>query len=263
MVNRRVAAAIAAAVALVACGGQGPGRADSAAPGSGAVQGRDDALMLRWRMTGGIAGLGGPGTVPDFSLYGDGRALVKRTSRSAYVPLREHRLKPAALRRLLAEARAAGLDRSRTYGSQEPVADAMTLVITMGGATTRVVQPESQRGPAVGFWKKLDPRGWPDSDLAAPPRAYRPERVAVIAGRVRGANGQKITRWPVDRPLGGGERAAGGSCSVYTGARRDAAVKHVTTAGARHLWSSGDGMYSVRLRPMLPDERTCQDVARA
>ncbi|MFC5752019.1 hypothetical protein [Actinomadura rugatobispora] len=264
MIDRGVAAILIGAGALVACGGQERDQgaaAPSARPDPGRAPG---GPVLRWRMTGGFAGLGGPGSLPEFSLYGDGRAIASaRTGSAAPLPvLREYRLTAQALRRLLDEARAAGLDRPRTIGSGR-VADAMILEISMGAARTRIEQPEGQPGlPAVRFWKRLDPQGWPRADQAAPPRHHRSARVAVLAGESPAAPGQDVSDWPLNRPLGRGEQAAGGLCSVVAGEDRDTAVKHVATAGTDHRWRSGGRVYSVRLRPMLPEERTCRDVAR-
>ncbi|MFB4312564.1 hypothetical protein [Actinomadura sp. 21ATH] len=264
MVNRGAAVALAGAVALVACGGgQESARSEPPSPRSDPARqepARDGTLALRWRMTGGIAGLGGPGTVPEFSLYEDGRTIV-REERTGQ--LREYRLHPAAARKLLLEARAAGLDRSRTYGSEAQIADAMVLVITMGGARTRVVQPEAQHVPAVAFWKRLDPKGWPRAEQQAPPGEYRSARVAALAGESPPSNGQAVSDWPIDRPLGAGERAAGALCTVYSGDDRDTAVKHVATASGDHRWRSAGKVYSVRLRPLLPEEKTCEDMARS
>ncbi|MEW2358388.1 hypothetical protein [Spirillospora sp. NPDC029432] len=265
MVNRGVAVALTGAVALVACGGgQEPARSEP--PRSEAARPdppRDDSLALRWRMTGGIAGLGGPGTLPEFSLYADGRAIVPLRSNAPVPALREYRLRPEALRKLLLEARAAGLDRSRTHGSEAQIADAMVLFITMGEARTRVVQPEAQHVPAVSFWKRLDPKGWPQADQAAPPAAYRAPRIAALAGESPATDGRRVSDWPVDRPLGEGVRAAGGLCTVYTGEDRDTVFKHIATAMDDRRWRSGGRLYSVRLRPMLPDERTCEDITRS
>ncbi|MCP9983340.1 hypothetical protein [Actinomadura madurae] len=150
-------AALAACAALTACGddsgtaGPSPSSPGASSPAKDSPAG--EQLVLRRRQTGGIAGLGGPGSVPEFSLYSTGRAVVSSQGR-----LTEYRLKPDALRRLLDEARAAGLGRSHTVGSDR-IADAIITVVGMGGATTRIIQPESQAGPEARFLKRLDPAG--------------------------------------------------------------------------------------------------------
>ncbi|WP_067490275.1 hypothetical protein [Actinomadura hibisca] len=214
--------------------------------------------MLRWRTTGGIAGLGGPGALPEFSLYGDGRAVVRPQGQASPTALREYRLKPDALQRLLAQARTAGLERGRTLGPQD-VADAMVLEYTMGSARTRIYQPEMQKIPAVRFQKRLDPTGWASADQAAPARAYPVERIAVLAGET-GSQGGPSKPWPL-ASLGKGEQAAGGLCTVFTGrdARTAAGLAQERPDGG---WLSDGKVYSARFRPLLPDEKTCRDVAK-
>ncbi|GAA1534371.1 hypothetical protein GCM10009678_15880 [Actinomadura kijaniata] len=256
--SRGIAAAVAGA-ALTACGPAGdggpettplPDRAPTASPAPTAAP---TALVLRWRTLGGIAGLGEPGGLPDFSLYGDGRAVT--AERGA---LREYRLRPEALRRLLDEARAAGLDRSRTAGDHR-IPDALTLEFVMGGARVRIAQPEAAPGdPAVRFRKRLDPRAWPDGDQAAPPRPYVPRRVAVLTGEDPAPDARP---WPLPA-LGGGERLGGAACRVYTGADAGKAASLARTAKPADRWRSRGGTYSVRFRPLLPDETTCRDLAR-
>ncbi|MQY03403.1 hypothetical protein ACRB68_14450 [Actinomadura sp. RB68] len=240
--------ALVAGAALTACDRPGPKESYSALPATPEpVSG--DGLVLRWRMTGGIAGLGGPGTMPEFSLYGDGRAVAGG---------KEYRLRPEALRRLLADARAAGLARPRSVDSPE-VSDALVLQIRFQGATTKVAQPNEHGGlPAVRFWKRLDPRGWPASDQAAPARAYTPARLAVLTGELadQSAYGRP---WPY-APLGKGVPAAGGRCTVLTGKDAGAAQR---LAGQGDRWRSEGKVYSVRLRPLLPDESTCADLTRS
>ncbi|WP_067455208.1 hypothetical protein [Actinomadura macra] len=200
-------------------------------------------LVLRWRETGGIVGKGGPGTLPDFSLYSTGRAVVA----SAGDPV-EYRLKPAALKRLLDEARAAGLGRPHTTGSGQ-IADAITLEFTFGRAHTKIIQPEEQSDPAVRFRDRLDPRTWPASDLAAPRKPYSPARVAVLAGE---GGGGTVKNWPLS-PLGKGEPAAGATCTLAPAAK-------VPDTNPDIAWRSEGKTYSVRLRPLLPGESTCRDV---
>ncbi|MFB9194223.1 hypothetical protein ACFFWA_14670 [Actinomadura verrucosospora] len=243
--------ALTAGAALAACGdGSGTAEPSSPAPSpsssssspGGAPAG--ETLVLRWRKTGGIAGLGGPGSLPDFSLYSTGRAVA-----SAQGGPTEYRLKPDALRRLLDGARAAGLARSHLVGPGG-VADAITIVVAMDGATTRIVQPEAQSGPEARFLQRLDPAAWPPSDLTRKPAPYRPEKTAVLAGPTTGS--ATVRAWPLE-PLGKGVPVAGAICTVAPAAKVPA-----TNPGT--AWRSGGQAYSVRLRPLLPAESSCQDV---
>src|SRR4051812_1818442 len=108
-----------AGIALLVSGCAGNSRAavDRPAPASSSA-GADAGLVLRTTTSGGFAGFGGPGSIPDFSLYGDGRAIVRSPA------LTEYRLTPRALKRLVTAALDAGLATPRTVDDPK-VADAM------------------------------------------------------------------------------------------------------------------------------------------
>lgn len=253
--SRRVpalACAVLTACAAAACGG-GSGAAGPPTPPAPATSATSspakdtpagEHLVLRQRQTGGIAGLGGPGSVPDFSLYSTGRAVV-----ASQGGLTEYHLTPEALRRLLDGARSAGLDRSHTVGSDR-IADAVIDVVTMGGATTRIIQPESQAGPEARFLRRLDPARWPASDQSAKPKPYTPEKTAVLAGEMTEGGG--VREWPLE-PLGDGVRVAGAICTLAPSRKLPD-----TKPGA--AWRSEGKTYSVRLRPLLPGESSCRDL---
>ncbi|WP_433467695.1 hypothetical protein [Spirillospora sp. CA-128828] len=253
-----LACAAMAAAALTACGDDsGTAAPASPAPTTSTTSSppkdspTGEKLVLRWRKTGGIAGLGRPGSLPEFSLYSTGRAVAasqNTASRNPQGKPTEYRLKPDAVRRLLDEARAAGLGRSHTVGSGQ-VADAITTVVTVGDATTRVVQPESQAGPEARFLKRLDPAAWSASDQAAKPRPYTPAKTAVLAGP---ATGGTVKNWPLE-PLGKGSQVGAAICTV-------AQPKKIPATGGDVAWRSEGKTYSVRLRPFLPGESSCQDL---
>lgn len=246
--------------ALAACGG-GPGTsgppasAPSASTASPSPSGEPEGerLVLRWRRTGGVAGVGGPGSVPEFSLYSSGLAITASEQPDSRPPdkqLTGYRLRPEALRRLLDGARDAGFGRSHTVGSDR-IADAFVTVVTMGGATTRIIEPGPPGSAEAAFLKRLDPDGWPPADLAAPPRPYVPERTAVLAGEI-GGDGADARPWPLG-PLGDGVRAAGGVCTL-------APTVKVPGTAPGIVWRSEGEVYSVRLRPLLPGESSCADL---
>ncbi|MFB4297028.1 hypothetical protein [Actinomadura sp. NTSP31] len=244
--------ALACAGTLAACGGAS-GVAEpphSLEPGGSTAKPAKDAprgehLVLRMRRSGGIAGLGGPGALPDFSLYSTGRALVAAQGR-----VTEYRLRPAALDRLLAEARAAGLGRSHTVGPGR-VSDAMTLEFTLGDAHSSIAQPGSRPDPALTFQKRLDPGTWPASDLASGAAPFKPSKAAVLASRGAVADGP-IRTWPL-APLGDGARVGTAVCTVAASAK-------VPSNDTSTAWRSGGATYTIRLRPLLPDERSCADL---
>ncbi|MFC4905925.1 hypothetical protein [Actinomadura gamaensis] len=263
MMARGVTAVLVGAILLTGCGSRsgdakGDGVHDSTSvTGASSTKG-GDGPVLRWRMTGGIAGIGGPMAVPDFSLYPDGTAIVPTGRGKAQ--LRRYHLKQPAVQRLVDEARRAGLQQSRRIGTDAHIADAMVLVMQMGSAQTEIVQPESQDVPATRLWKKLQPEQWPKSDQQSPPDAYQPERVAVNALGTGEHPAAGMPAWPLS-PLGEGRKMPGGLCTVYSGKDaatvRDLAAR--TPLGTR--FTSGGAVYTVRVRPLLPDEKSCAALA--
>jgi hypothetical protein len=242
-------------VALLASGCAGDSQAQvggssSARPGSSSPSlGSADALVLRTKTTGGIAGLGGPGTMPDFSLYGDGRAITGGAHPT------EYHLTPQALRRLVSDASEAGLARSRTVDDRN-IADATYKVITFvtGGRphTTKIIQEGRHAGdPAARFLARLVPSSWPRGDQSADPRPYRPSRVAVLAVTAPAGDGA-ASKWPF-KPLRTGTQVGGRTCTVLTG--RDAAS--VQRLAGRPAWRDRGQTYRVAVRPLLPDEHDC------
>jgi hypothetical protein len=244
---------VIAGVALLASGCAGDSQAqtdDSSSPSLGSA----DALVLRTKTTGGFAGLGGPGTMPDFSLYGDGRAITGGAHPT------EYHLTPQALRRLVADASAAGLARSRTVDDRN-MADATYKVITFvtGGRphTTKVIQEGRHADdPDARFLPRLVPSSWPRGDQSADPRPYRPSRVAVLAATAP-AGGSDAPKWPL-KPLSTGSQVGGRTCTVLTG--RDAASAQ--RLAGRPQWRDRGQTYRVTVRPLLPDEPDCAALVR-
>jgi hypothetical protein len=238
--------AVLTSCAVMGCAGNSQAQVgDSTSPDIGS----GDALVLRVRTTGGIAGLGVPGSMPEFSLYGDGRVITDGPH-----PM-EYHLTRRALRRLIADARKAGLATPRTADNPR-VADAMYKVITFvaGGRarTTKVIEGGGDPSdPAVRFLPRLAPASWPESDQSAPPRPYRPARVAVLAGTTpAGGTAQK---WPL-KPLASSVRVGTRECTVLTGGDVAKAERLMT---GRTQWRDHGTTYRVVVRPLLPDERDC------
>lgn len=232
--------------------------AATAAATAGPTAATAAGLVLRWTRTGGFAGRGGPDAIPEFSLYGDGRIIMPDGAAGAWPRLRELRLTRAGLRRVVAAARDAGLDRSRTLGRTD-VADAFTLVITFVADgrrhRTRIVHPEGTDDPAVRFWRGLDPRTWPRGERAGPPRVHRPTRLAVLSAPADATTGSAV-RWPLGR-LDRGTPIAGRRCTVHTGGDVATVRRRATAVRPGTLWRSGGVTHRVAFRPLLPDERGC------
>lgn len=201
-------------------------------------------LLLRTRTTGGIGGLGGPGSLPDLSLYADGRAIAGR-------PLTEYHLTPDALRRLISGVSKAGLGTPRTIDDPR-ISDALYTVVTFvtGGhpRTSKIVQG----GDRSGILRRLDPATWPRSDLTADPAPYRPAKVAVLAVATQGPGRQ----WPLPS-LSARIRVGTSGCTVYEGADAATATRLVRPGTQ---WRDHGRTYRVTVRPLLPDESGCADL---
>ncbi|MCP2340089.1 hypothetical protein [Actinomadura rupiterrae] len=267
MMARGVAAVLVGSSLLIGCGSQTGGTkaggvhdstsATQAPSGGDPSTDNGAGLVLRWRMTGGIAGLGGAFTVPEFSLYPDGTAIVPGDR--AKGRLKRYHLKPQAARALFDEATAAGLAQPRKIGPHGQIADAMTLVMWLGKARTEIVQPEAQSVPATRLWNKLHPEQWKQSDQQSPPDTYVPERYAVSALGTGEHASSSTPAWPL-APLTKGKQVGGGLCTVYSGG--DAArVRGLAEKAPVGQFTSGGQVYSVRYRPLLPDEKSCDDLA--
>jgi hypothetical protein len=251
MMRTAVAAALSG-VALLASGCAGDSQAqvdDSTSPSLGTA----DALVLRTMTSGGIAGLGAPGTMPDFSLYGDGRAITGGAH-----PM-EYHLTHQALRRLVSDASKAGLATPRTADNPR-VADAMYKVITFvtGGRarTTKIIQGGGRADdPAARFLPRLVPANWPRGDQAGEPTAYRPRRVAVLAFAAPDAG--TTAKWPL-KSLASGTPVGGRTCTVLTGGD----VTRAERLAGRPEWRDHGQSYRVTIRPLLPDEPDCAALNR-
>lgn len=243
-----VVVACASAALVAACSGRSEAKLDpspapsSVAPGPG--------LVLRASTSGGIAGLGGPGSLPDFSLYADGRAIT-----GSGWPT-EYRLTPQAAHRIVTAAQDAGLATPRTAESPH-MTDALYKVVTFvvrgRPRTTKLVEPVTD-GKTAALLARLDPATWPRGDLAAGPRPYRPVRVAALAfpGSATGS-----PRWPFTVPLGAGTPVGTRTCTLLTGADARKVIALSPRVGRWSDWADHGRSYRVMLRPLLPDEANC------
>jgi hypothetical protein len=257
---KRAAAVAFAGIALhiSSCAGSSHAQIDHPTPPSPRADAAS-ALVLRTITTGGIAGLGGPGSLPDFSLYGDGRAIVRGPH------LTEYHLTPEAYRRLVSAAYDAGLATPRTVDDRH-IADAMYKVITFvtGGRarTSRIIQYGDKAAKTQEFLKRLDPARWPAGDVTAAPRAYRPSRVAVLAYPADDT-GTAEPRTPAPAwPLGSlesGTRVGTRSCTTLGGADAASAQRLATRDTP---WTYHGRTYRVTVRPLLPDEAGCAALTR-
>lgn len=220
-------------------------------------------------------------SLPRIWISGDGRYLRQVTEGSsppALAALEERRISEAALAGLLDDARAGGLlDDNPGYG-KPLVADAMAtrIVIVAGGTRHEVLVS------ALGYPN----RGLTDAETAArarlsafldvlqhperiagvgAPAPYIPSAIAVfVLGAANAPDPSRPAVWPLGDPGTAGAptewpvREA--RCLVVAGG--DAASVVAAAAGKDRStpWRSGDSLWDIALRPLLPDELSCADV---
>ncbi|MEJ3743314.1 hypothetical protein WEI85_08515 [Actinomycetes bacterium KLBMP 9797] len=238
----RAIAAIAALLLAAACG------RDSAAPAE--IPADPDTLVLRTQELRSGPAPWERGLLPTFSLYGGGRVIVPDTPAGALQRAREFEISAPTLHQLVADAHAAGLHRAQVYEDTD-VVDAGALIVTLGTVDTRISAPESA-GRVLRYLKQL-PRTPPGA------RDFPTTALAVLATPGVSAGPAAATPWPL-HPLADGIRTTEGRCVIVTGAALAGAMRLARTAQQRTRWSSGDQLYAVSFRPLLPDEHRCADI---
>ena len=85
-------------------------------------------------------------------------------------------------------------------------------------------------------------------------RRYAPLALAVLV-RPSDATAGTTRAWPLGD-------LAGTDCAVYTDSDLVTVLDVARDARDDDPWTSGNATYQLDFRPLLPDERTCDDVAR-
>jgi hypothetical protein len=256
----------------------------------GGLGGDGNEVVLRVEQTGGLlppAALFG--RLPVVTVYADGRVFTEGPQTLAFpgpalpnIELR--RITVEDVDALVARARAAGVGSGVDLG-HPAVADApltrFTLTVATGTEVLEVYglvegdQPadgltEAQRAGRAKLRDLLaaltDLPGTLGSDRVGAAEPYAPEAVAALAspwhGDPAGSPASSAVAWPGPAlpgpPLRSGLEQG---CVVVRG---DAATELLTLAAkanAQTPWTWGDDRWSVVLRPLLPDETECADLA--
>jgi hypothetical protein len=239
-------------------------------------------LVLQVRSGGGLMPIEASVTgIAEFSLYGDGRLITTGPTLDIYpgpaLPNMEvRRVSGAEVAALARRALDAGVGNGEDTGTPQ-VEDAPTTRITVrtsaGPVSTDVLAlgleagelSRAQRAARERMKDLVDElRNLPAK--RGPGRPYEPARIAAVAGEWRpSADGlpsdPPAVPWPGDAALPGapvpGRTAV--NCLVVDAGPVLAAARG---ANARTPWLSGDARWSVRFRPLLPDEATCTDLTR-
>lgn len=283
-------AAVAAAVLLVGgCAGQAEqvvagDQAGAGAAADGDVAPDGDAVVLRvWREGGFVPQERIVGSVPELSLYADGRMIttgpVPAVHPGLALPnLLVQQLDEAATAKLLDDALAAGVRTGADFGSPN-VADAATtrIDVVRDGVASTVRVPALREAPADDPLLTADQRAaraklsafldrLRETTVVTPDqKPYGAQTVAALAQTYVKAGDvpeqPAAIAWP-GPPLPGENLnpGVGIGCVTASGAERDAILAAAKTARQNTPWSSGAEDYTVTFRPLLPDETGCADL---
>lgn len=269
-------------ILLAACAGQNAG-AGSPSPSSASPalpRGDADDLVLRVESVGGFVPADRRvGEEPTISIYADGRAVfpgpvIAIFPGPALPNWQVGMLSPAQLSSLGAKAAAAGVVAGTDFGTPG-VADAPATRVTVGDVSVRAealqeareddaqltAAQQQARKKLLAFVNELN-----DLTAGLTPVAYRPTTLAGIVQPYQndGDNSlplpEKIA-WP--GPALPGEKILEGTeitCVLAMGPQLDAVWQAASKANTRTRWTSAGKTWSVRFRPLLPDETTCADL---
>jgi hypothetical protein len=246
----RVIAVLSAASVLAACGG---GR-ERLPP-----RGGDDPIVL----IDSSAGLAPPATVwalPQYVLYADGTAIASTDDQGVVLSGTRRTLSATQIAELYRRAGDADLFRSVKYPRN--IMDATALIVRIRSAEGRyetvVIQPDPADGGARGRIARFADAAPLAGQVAGP---YESDRVAVVA--VPGGDDTTDVRpWPLAVPAAEMPGYPYSPCLILTGAEVPPLLATVRTATVRTRWSSGKQALSLRVRPLLPHERDCDQLRR-
>src|SRR5918995_2110504 len=261
---RRLLALAAAAVMLAACGGTS--RSD---------RGGGHTAVVRVLTKGGFAAEAAQGgDMPQLSVFGDGRVVVVGPTTlefpgPALPNLQEFRITGDGVGQIIEEARNAGLldDPPPDYGDAG-ITDQPTTTVTvrLDGRTRRVkvyalnfsdgvtdAQRENRERltnfiELIGDPAPLRPVVVPDSE-----RRYEPAALGVLVRPSDSTDGD-TRAWPLGD-------LAGTDCTVYTAGDLATVLDASRDAREGDSWISAGATYQVTFRPLLPDERSCNDLS--
>jgi len=210
-------------------------------------------LVLRVVNTGGLVPPGSEFQLPALSLYGDGLLILPGKPAGSVAHLR---LTVDGVRRVVRAAVSAGLAKEQDYGSPQILdapASFFTLVTDKRHESVVVapfelsvdnpVQTEARRRVHT-FRKALnDLDSWLGDDIGP---VTTPEPGPYLVFGYQTSEQGQVVEWPF------GELQSS-RCQLLSGEQARVLVRST-------LWRSGDNVFRLVARPLLPDEKSCADV---
>lgn len=221
-------------------------------------------LVLRVVDTGGLLGPGSEFRLPALSLYGDGLLVLPGK------PVVHRRLTMAGVRRVVQMAIRAGLTREQDFGTPR-IADAPVTIITVVTSRrfkTKIVAPFDLGGDSAAqaearkrvhvFRKALnDLESWLGDDIG-PAIAPPPGPHLVFSYKIPPTHPGGSQEWPYGDLMTAGQAHSVGRCQVLPAER----VRALPNPVPAQPWRYGNDLFVLVFRPLLPDERSCEDIKR-
>lgn len=268
--------AVVAVLALTACGESSSVR-PGGQPSGGTHSYAADGVVLQVSYGGGLVPPDSTRELPYWTLYGDGRVITRGAEPAIYpgaaLPsVLVGQAKAGAVDEVAAAARAAGVDGvKRDYGDP-PVADASTTTIRLSDESgTHTVQVYAlQEGGDIGnepreklrrFLDRLTGEGGGLAGVTDE-KPYVPTALAVVAAQPYRAPGdvqENVQAWEGPALAPGYDLGAAGTCTVVSGDALAGVLPSVRKATAITRWQHDGADWRLTFRPLLPDERTCED----
>lgn len=250
-------------------------------------------LVLQVERTGGFLPVTAAfAQVPELTVYSDGRAFTHGPQIAIYPPpalpnLLVHELSEEQLAALVELSREAGLLAETPDYGNPPIADAATTVVTLRADGTRYVHEAYALTEAEGLpgMEEGLPEIGPDAQQArdvlsgfiddatqivtatGDERRYEPSAFAVLALPARDGNAGTGTDDPaveptvVSWPLPEVSLEAATSCVIVDGEAADTLRATLVEANMLTRFEQNLVRYEVAIRPLLPGEQDCADVA--
>jgi hypothetical protein len=247
-----------------------------------AVPTSPDQLVLRVRRSGGLVGNRGQfGAIAPVSIYGDGRVVTPAPVPAIYpgpamTNLQVQLVSPATLTQLLATGDAL-LAKGGDVG-RSPVQDGTTTTITIKGKSISVyalseaqpsdpsLSPAQQRRRAelAAFAEQIS--DLPSALGMATAQPYEPVAVAILASPfVKPADGlpsqPAAAPWPGPALPGAYlNKGVKQGCVIASGDTLRKMLPVAQKAMQNAAWTSGGATWTVKFRPLLPEETGCADL---
>jgi hypothetical protein len=282
-VMRKLVSLLGIGLLAAACTGAGAS-GSTPAPTYNVATGSDQ-LVLRITTGGGLVPVEYTLThTPWFSLYGDGLVVVQGPANESYpgplLPnLRQMRVTPAEIQKILAAADGAGLLGPDARFDATDIYDASTTTFTtiVDGKTHTIgayaldFEGGTVDAAAARIREKLSGFEGELGNLAAfldrqisDAETYDAAAMRLFTSPVDSSeqNGQTrpVLAWPLSVDPGTAGEATKVTmtrCLVVTGSDLEAFLAAAKTANSLTLWTYGANRYSVLVRPLYPDETGC------